>query len=359
MFRPAALLLACLAVMAMPARAQDRAAVVTALTRDVAVPAVEGFAQATDAFVATAANACADPAAVDTARLQAGFGEVADAWARLEPLAFGPLIADNRIFKVNFWPDGHGVAARQLRQYLATADVAAAAAERLAGASVAVQGLPALEALLFDAADGLDEGSEAADFRCAFVEGLAGNLDSMAEAIAAEWTAEPDGYAMALTGAAADPALRVRTDDALLLYFRAASGALGRILQLKLEKPLGADIDSADGRLVEQAGSGRSAAAILGNLVTVEALLVGADGPGLVDAAGLFGSADGLRERLVTARAALEGLAVPLSEAVADPDGRSRVQVARFALEDVQRVVDGRVGAAFGLGVSFNAADGD
>ena len=72
-----------------------------------------------------------------------------DAWGRVEMITFGPIAEHNRLERIFFWPDRKGIGLRQVRRLLANSRGDPLSAEALAKMSVAVQGLTALEVLLY------------------------------------------------------------------------------------------------------------------------------------------------------------------------------------------------------------------
>ena len=83
------------------------------------------------------------------ARVEAAFGHLVQAWGGVAFLRFGPLVQGNRFERLSFWPDPRGVMPRQVQAVLKAADPALLAEGALAQRSVAVQGLPALEYVLY------------------------------------------------------------------------------------------------------------------------------------------------------------------------------------------------------------------
>ena len=92
---------------------------------------------------------CAAPSqqALDAARQS--FGETVDAWSAIEIIRFGPVTEENRLERMLFWPDRKGTGLKQVQAALAAKDATATDAGSLASKSVAMQGLGALEFVLF------------------------------------------------------------------------------------------------------------------------------------------------------------------------------------------------------------------
>jgi len=70
------------------------------------------------------------------------------AWARAQPIGFGHIEDGNLRWKLQFWPDRKDITRKKVEALIASDDDLNA--ERVASASVSVQGLVALEYLLFD-----------------------------------------------------------------------------------------------------------------------------------------------------------------------------------------------------------------
>ena len=110
------------------------------------------------------------------------------AWSLVEPIRFGPVAEQHRYERIFYWPDPKGLGARQVREALGKEDATVTEAASLSAKSVALQGLPALEYLLYgDDAGTLAKGGGEATFRCRFAETIAGNVAGMAKDIAAGW----------------------------------------------------------------------------------------------------------------------------------------------------------------------------
>src|SRR5690606_38003231 len=173
-------------------------------------PGYDAFHQSTSMLFEAGKALCATPsqAALDAAR--DAFDDTVDAWSRVENIRFGPVTEENRLERILFWPDRKGIGLKQVQAAIATQDADAAEAASLAGKSVAMQGLGALEFVLYGT--GSDDLSGAAGaYRCRYGLAIATNLDAMATAISDAWNA-PDGIARQWAGPGPDNPL-YRTDQ--------------------------------------------------------------------------------------------------------------------------------------------------
>ena len=92
---------------------------------------------------------CHRPSPQSLGRAKRAFSEVTASWSRIEIVRVGPVLDDNRFERVLFFPDRKSTGLKQVQRILAENDETATIATSLRGKSVAVQGLGALEYVLF------------------------------------------------------------------------------------------------------------------------------------------------------------------------------------------------------------------
>lgn len=134
---------------------------------------------------------CRAPAAPALDDLAASFQSLADAWAKIEMIRSGPAAGEFRHERLYFWPERKNAVERGLDALLAQSEAPDAAA--IAEQSAAVQGLPALERLLY--ADGrpdaqLGNGSQG-QLRCAVGEAISANAARLAAEMSKAWADDP------------------------------------------------------------------------------------------------------------------------------------------------------------------------
>lgn len=344
-----------------PALAQDEPAaprayrpVVEALIADVVVPAHAAFSAAAEREADLLASLCARPGQAGLATAQAGFADLATAFGRVEMFRFGPARQDNRVERLFFWPDRRGRGLQQIQRVIAGEDETAADPATLVDKSVALQGLPALEFVLFGS------GSEAlagdASFRCRYGQSVAVAIAGVAQALEAAWRG-PFADLVATAGPD-NPAYRSH-GEALQDLLQAAAEQLEFVSLYKLAAVLGDTADDAHPRRAPLWRSGATLPTIVANLEGVDALLTD-------DLATLLG-ADGetVASTRFELRQALERLR-PLADdprdfeaIVADPVGHHLMLIARYPIDGAHQILAQRIPAALGLIAGFNALDGD
>jgi predicted lipoprotein len=183
-----ALIASWLGVIAAPAQAADFAAFNTNYARDVVTPAFKALAGETRKLAQAADDFGTQPSQDGFAAVRVAFDSVSDAWMQAQFFRLGPLGAQQRSERFEYWPEKRPIIDKQLTALLAKADPEALAAERFAQSSVAVQGLPALERLLYgDTARQVLSAGPEQKARLAVIKAIAHNLDNLAQELAASW----------------------------------------------------------------------------------------------------------------------------------------------------------------------------
>lgn len=160
------------------------------------IPRVEALAEVTNRLAADVAAVCsADTGAADgkLAVAKTAFSDTVKVWAGVEFLRFGPMGEAGRVERFAFWPDTRGILFRQLPPLLAKRDLKLLEPGELGRQSAAVQGLHALELLLYEDKKPITASSDDGRYRCAFATAIAKNLANIAKDLVAAWEAS-DGW---------------------------------------------------------------------------------------------------------------------------------------------------------------------
>lgn len=197
--------LALLSAMLLPLRALAQESSPTVGVLDAAkVPAV--MARAVDDFIRpgyrhfteeaatmekSMAMLCEAPSTESLTNAQSTFGDLVEAWSRIEIVRVGPVLDDNRFERILFFPDRKGTGLKQVQAALAKPDPSVTSVETLKAKSVAMQGLGALEFVLFGTGSGMLTTSEGA-YRCQYGTAISANLERLGSELTTAWDA-PDG----------------------------------------------------------------------------------------------------------------------------------------------------------------------
>jgi hypothetical protein len=193
---------------ALPIRKSHGEMVIDAIDKFI-VPRIDTLTKKSADLAQSVHAICKDGADAAAARksAQAAFADTVRAWGGLDFIRFGPVSRQHRLERIFFWPDPRGFASRQLNGLLAARKPELLEPGALASQSVAVQGLTALEILLYSEKTPLGPGTDdPARYRCALASAIAANIHAVAGEIRAGWEGQ-DGYRTKMVAAGSDNAL--------------------------------------------------------------------------------------------------------------------------------------------------------
>lgn len=330
------------AITARPARAADFGAFNTGYAELVVLPAFVGLVEAAAGLQNAAKTGCANPEMPDLAVLQQGFHDAADAWADAQMFRLGPLADGQRAERFAYWPERRNVIDKQLATLLADQKTVSLDATRLGGSSVAVQGLPALERMLYR-----EEPISPAG--CAVITAIAGNLKNIADEVLAAWQeskSAPAPYA-------ANPA------EATTQFYTNLLTLLQVVAEQKIGAPLGGDIAAAKPKSAEQWRSARSLNNIRRNLAAAQLAFFGEGGFATL----LGGDQQALRDSITKAfddaTAAADAAGDDLSADVTDEARRHLVTELLVKVNHLRDLLRQDVPPVIGITLGFNELDGD
>lgn len=319
-------------------------------------PGFDDLAAAATVQEVQVAALCALPSAAALEATRAAFADTVRAWSAVEYIRLGPMTEANRADRLYFWPDRKGITLRHVQAALAKADPALLANDGIAGASIAVQGLPALEFLLYGS--GADDLAVApAGYRCAFAAAVAGNIAGIAAAAAVEWH-DPDGFAALLQAPAADNPLFRTAEEAAVRITDIPGTGLHALRDQKLLPAIGNGPADARPGLAPFHRSGLTNLAMRSNLQGLQRL---AERAGIAAATRARDPAlqDAIDIVYGNAFAAFDSLAAPLGMAAGDPALRGPVNYLALLTDRLRGLLQDQMPGALGMKVMFNAYDGD
>lgn len=354
------LLAVVLALLAMPAAAQEQKLtaeeVVSLAITEAIRPGFAQYAEETASLQLNVADLCSTPseATLDTARNQ--FKSAVTAWSRVELYRLGPLMAENRSERILFWPDRKGIALRQVQGVLADADVDATDPAKLAGKSVAMQGLGALEFLLFGT--GAEQLTSAqGDFRCRYALAIATLQADTAAQLSTEWN-DPEGISKRLLAPAeSDPDYRSFREVAEALTGLLAHGTEA-IRDQRLLPFLGRDGAAPKPKSALFWRSGMTVPSINANFEGLRALLEKSRIAEATTAENLWVGNSATFE-FGNAERAGKLVTQPVEQALADPKQKKALDYLVIVTQSLDTILGENLAAALGLSVGFSSLDGD
>lgn len=300
---------------------------------------------------------CIAPSPQGLKTVRDAFRRLVSAFSRVEMYRFGPGLVDNRLARLNFWPDRRGLGARQTIQIITSEDQTALDPERLAGKSVAVQGLSALEIVLFDNAD------TGSPFICAYGQAITAVIQDNAKALSDAWQVP---QAALLRNPGPENPLYRDHGEALQALLKAAMEQIRVVEAQKLGRVLRTGPADTNPQAAQFWRSGLMVPAAAANIDASRALLnltrhVDADHSSL---AGLLGE---VNFELTQSLGALQHVAddaaqfdtTSFATHLQKPETYGLLNFARIPLRAVIDLYHDRMLPALGLTRGFNALDGD
>ena len=279
-------------------------------------------------------------------------------WSEIEPVRFGPVVQDHRYERLFYWPDPKGLGAKQIREALAKHDETVKDETTLAAKSVALQGLPALEYLLYgDGADDLAKPGGEGAFRCAFANAVANNVASISKQIVEGW-GDAAPFVKSYLAPAPDNPIYHAPKEVTLDLFKTFAAGIESVRDQKLAKMLGAKAEEAKPGLAPFGRSGLTFISIADNLTGVRNLFLKGGFAQVVheESAGVE---DSIAFDLDHAIEVLRGIDAPLAEALRDEDDRAKLEALRVSLKSAAQTAGDMISKNAGLSFGFNAMDGD
>jgi predicted lipoprotein len=325
---------------------------------DFARPKFAAFAATTAKLRTDVAALCAAPGEATLAAAQQSFKDVVIAYSTIEFVRMGPLNVDERVERLLFWPDTKGIALKQVQAAIGTKDAAAARPETLQKKSVAMQGLGAVEFILFGTGSD-DLKNDAGSYRCSYGAAAATLIDGVAEAMSREWSAAaPDGPVDAmLNPRSTSPDFRTELEVVNKL---AAVLTLGTdtIRDQRLSPILSLSTGAPKPRLALFWRSGMTVPSIKANFAGLRDFFRAAGFE-----AALAGKsqwiADGVEFEVKSALEAAAEVSGPIDKAVADPAGLQGLKQMYVSTGSLDTLLGDNTGTALGLSVGFSSLDGD
>lgn len=338
----------------------DLSPVLVEMVDGVIIPAYADFAAKADEEVLAVAALCNDPGENGLAAAREGFGLLVDGFSRVEALRVGPAREGNRFEKLFFWPDRRGRGLRQVEGLIRQRDPTALDADQLAGKSVAVQGLLALDFALSD-----DEAESAllqkGNYRCAYALALSRRIAATAHELHADWSG-PAGYGNQMKNAGPDQLVYRSSGEAMQEILRAASEMLTIDRDFKIAGVIGGNRKETKVKKAPFWRSGLWLRAVDGNIAFVEALFAGDT------LAAKLGDQNEtlpkeLRFELEQARKAVaKASGLPANDrdvAGFSEEAYGLLSYASAPLHGAADIVESRLPQALGLVLGFNSLDGD
>lgn len=306
------------------------------VVQDFVIPAYDQFAHQAKTQADTWDKTCN----ADT--LKPLFQNTSDAWAKVQHINFGPITLLLRRDRLYHWPERRNAVGKSLGNAMREKDQSLLAPQKVASASVALQGLPALERILYT--DAIKD-----DYGCQLGKHIAHNIEAIANGTLKDWkNALPN-----IQDGSAHPIFFESNDEVAIRLFTELLTGFQMISDQKIALPMGASIKKANGKRAEAWRSQRSTRYIQQSANSLRAM------------AQPFisflpkNSAQKLEEQLNSLSKMASNLPSPLKDAVTNEQARAKLLTFREEVSKTRNLIVAEFTQHLGLTVGFNSLDGD
>ena len=324
-----------------------------ALTKHIR-PSYEALVLATSALEKSMHSFCAKPNAQRRETIEQGFEKALLSWSRIDHIRFGPISQKNRISRFVFWPDHKNIGLKQVKKALRRKNKSVLSLKRLQGKSVALQGLSALEFLLYG--KGRNKLAKKKSFRCAYAKTITKNLALMSRQTLQGWR-DGSPFAQHFLHPNKDNPVYLKEDEITLALFLSFTTELKIVYHLKLGRPLGKSLKKSKPRRAAFWRSGLSYKVIEANMKGVADLfdrvfgtLVSRSDPGVEE---------GVLNDFEQVSRDLKGFTSPIQQAVYDKTARAGLLNLQKLVDQIKTSAGRAIIKAADLSMGFNALDGD
>lgn len=245
---------------------EDWTAINLTVTDELVIPAYKNLEARSVELVGAIENFCSDLNGVKLAALKNAYMQSMAAWQAVQHIQFGPISYFNWNYRMQYWPDERGTSGRQLDAIIAAGDEAILPSTSFARQSVGVQGLPALERILY-ADDALAE-FQNNDYLCLLSATIASNINEISSGVTQRWV---DEYRALVLEPSAD-GLYEDAEDLSIDFLKALQESIAKIRDLKLTPVIGETFNASRNRAAESWRSESSLANIKNNIDSLELL---------------------------------------------------------------------------------------
>ncbi len=310
---------------------------------------------------------CESPSEASLEKTRQAYQKTMDAWIGVQHLRFGPVELFDRYHRYQLWPDKHNTGNKQLRKLLAKADPELLTIEyNFNRTSVAVQGLSAVEKLLFSKGRGIAlyvDDNHQANYRCLLITAISRNLNKMSQALSDTWQSKPAPLQLMLT--AAEVSLHDNMDEASMIgrkevaigFFNNLYTQVQSVIDQKLQRAMGKHFTKSKPRYLESWRSQRSLRNITLNIQALESLY----NIGFSSHLNLQGQAlnNDIHQAFKEIHQAVAMIDQPLNLAIDDAQQYLKVTALQQSVRRLQSLLTGPLPKALDIPLGFNSLDGD
>lgn len=334
----------------------------TGLADGYIIPSYENMLTEASSLQSATSNFCglSNPSTNELESLQEQWLSLNLAWQAIQWLKVGEVVSDNRLFRLQFFPDVNDAVTRGVDDLLIEPELNA---DLIATQNVGAQGLPALELLLYSEIDGqslLNANNFAK--RCEAIQAISDNVVNISSEIYDAWRADAGNYREQLiTGTGDFTSIQDSVEELVTNWLEHTEIVKDEKMIFPLADEIPGEIE-----LSEFWRSNSSLISIQSNLQAIKSIYTNNDNKGfdtiLSDGLELSDVSDEMTDAI---DAAIESFAEvsnnfdTLEDAINDAEGRTQLSAAIDELRDVRDILTTGFIQALDISIGFNSLDGD
>jgi len=329
--------------------ANDWAKTNKAVTEDFAIPRFEVLLSSSENLASQTKTFCQKGTKEAFEEMQAQYHKMMDAWQQVQILRTGPQELFMRNFRLQMWPDRSNTGAKQIRKLLMDKNPDALRPEVFKRSSTAVQGLSAIERLMYakdiTAADFQEDGK--ANYRCQLLQAITLNIETISSNLLKDWQGE---HKKMLVTPGEENEMYDSHKEVATLFLKETATELQAIYDQKFKRPMSKRFRY---KRAESWRSERSLRNITLNIESAEALFNIGFAPHLKDVS-LKEKVDKAFELAITT-----GKTFTMSLLKAHEEKPQELAEWMKQVSQLKRVVTVDVAKALDISLGFNSLDGD
>ncbi|MEM7069765.1 MAG: imelysin family protein [Pseudomonadota bacterium] len=318
-------------------------------------PGYENFRNSVLRLNSSLEKLCAYPNQPALERAQSAFQSAVASWSEVELIRFGPVNELNRFERILFYPDRKSTGLKQVQRILANQNESARKVSTLQSKSVAVQGLGALEFILFGT--GYETLKDGNGFRCEYGQAVSQNLVNLSNELVTGWEDGGSAYSIWSSPGPDNPIIRT-SKEAVNLVLGTLVHGLESIRDLRLGSFLKGEPKKDRPRVAIFRRSEITMRVLVSNIGAVKKLLVQSGAIDLLDNEDRY-IVDNVVFELNQAERVASEIGDPIAKALESPGEREKLLYLKTSLTSAIVMLDQDFAKSAGLSSGFSFSDGD
>ena len=300
--------------------------------------------------------------------LRHAYFAVNDAWMGIQHMRRGPIDKDRRFYRIQLYPDKRNAVGKQLLRKIKISDASQLVPDKFPKLTVAIQGISALEQLLFRERypiSAFQSNDQQRSYHCQLLQAISANLVSITKNIHHEFTETKDIYDLLVNAkrfpvdeSAPDLALQKRIEVSATIL-NSYYTQLDTISTHKLGMPLGKSLEKARPKRSESTYSQRSLHNIKLNLLALEQIYEITYSPLLELQPESQALNKKIKQLFSRIHQQINNIGMPLEEAVKNATARKMVIELQSSIDQLHTITLKTMASTLGLPLRFNSLDGD